>query len=84
MKKFHVISVTTYQSPNLTACLSIIDDQFGIYKYDHTVDGQRAIRLAKGLINPSGGFVILAPDETILLNYFDLCKWIEDQGLRLI
>jgi len=82
MKEFSIISTGKFETENFKACKAILADQR--IPFSELIDGKGAMTLSRGKINPSGGFVIVTFNEEILLDYFDLVKWIETKGVRLI
>lgn len=70
------------KSDSLTACRAILDWQS--MAYDERVSVRECMILSKGKINPTGGFVMLTHDETVLCDAFDLMNWIDANGLRHI
>lgn len=77
-----ICATTGTKSDNLTACRAILDWQN--IRYDERVSVLECMKLAKGKINPSNGFVLLTNDEMVLCDAFDLMNWIDRKGLRHI
>lgn len=51
---------------------------------EHIVDTKKVLGILKGVANPYyDNDVIIIEDGTIIKDYFDLTKWIEEKGLRL-
>lgn len=82
MRKFSIIRCSSQISQSLVACQCILDDNQ--FRFEEIVDVKGASTLSKGKINPASGFVIVTPDEEILLDYYDLVEWLNKKGLRKI
>lgn len=83
MKRFCFVKCNQTVNNNLEIAMRIILTEQGL-PYGEIVDIKGAMTLSHGRINPTSGFVLVAPDEKVLLNYFTLCDWIEVNGLRKI
>jgi hypothetical protein len=53
-------------------------------RYKTMVDLPLAMRTANGRLNPACGVIVVAPDGKKLFSMFDICAWIDEQGLRLL
>jgi hypothetical protein len=53
-------------------------------RYKTMVDLPTAMRVAEGKLNPACGTIVVAPDGKKLFSMFDICAWIDEQGLRLL
>lgn len=84
MRKFSIIRCSAQRDDlsSLMACQCILTDNG--FAYEEIVDVKGACTLSRGKINPSSGYVIVTPNEAILLNYYDLVEWINEAGLRQI
>lgn len=80
MKIFNFVSCSEVETDIMVACKIILKSQ-GL-SFTHLVDVKGAMTLSRGRLNPVCGFVLVAPDETILLDCFDVCNWIESKGLK--
>lgn len=64
---------------NYEICKQIMDDQgFSFVEY---VDMMFALKKGRGKINPSNGFVIVAPKEVVMTDYIQLFRYMEREGL---
>lgn len=74
-----------FPSDNLTACRSILT-HCGIKSATY-LSREKVMKLSKGNVSPVNGFVIIFKDNEFkdkepIWNFFDLVKFIEEEGLR--
>lgn len=84
--KIQVMFIITGAYPeggdNYSACRHICFDSN--ISTDHKWDTVELIKKGKGRVNPSSGFIMETDDGQILFNWWDLAKWIDEKGLRLL
>ena len=66
--------------PKLDVILKHLDNE-GL-RYTPYYDPKEVMTLTKGHCHPVHGFVLVAPDETVMGNIYDVIGWIEKNGLR--
>jgi hypothetical protein len=76
-----LVLVTTYELRNKPLAVMCLLEETGM-RYTIEVDKAKALLASKGRINPSNGYVLIAPDGDVILDAFDLVHWIESKGLR--
>lgn len=80
-------------NPKLSICDDILKDQ-GLRIFRTQCNKERVMELSKGQADPMRGFAFvirpqqvlagLPPDETVILGYFDLVKFLEARNYRQI
>lgn len=71
MRSFSIIATQSgIVNPDMEACKEILRAS-GI-PFTEIADVKGVVSLSRAMVSPAAGFVIVAPDETILLNSADL------------